>query len=72
LERKITVEAAQQMDARITELQNLLREAHGFIAFGPASEYAKDRMLGRIADALGWKRIPIEAMIERLQNWAKN
>jgi hypothetical protein len=71
VERKVTVEAGQQMDARIQELEALLNRAYGFVAFGPASEIARQNMLDAIAKALNWPRIPVEKMIEDLQNWAR-
>ena len=68
----IPTEIAQQMDERIAALEDLLQRAHGFIAVGPASELARDKILHEIAVALNWQPIDTKALLKRLEDYSSN
>lgn len=68
--RKVTPEVAQQLDARIRELEACLAKAFGFVAHGPASEYAREHMLAEMRKVLNWPTPNVGAMIAELERFA--
>ena len=51
------IDLCQEAAAEITRLRGLLRQAHGVIAHGPASELAWKYILDNIDDALNRPRV---------------
>lgn len=70
MDRKVTPEVAQQLDVRIRELEACLVKAFGFVAHGPASEWARQHMLDEMRKTLGWPSLRIDAMVAEIRKLA--